>query len=121
MSSSSSIRSLERGLLVLRSLNSMGAMTISEATKAVNLPRQTVSRILFFLKELRYVIRRKSDKRFEIAVYSMGLSDGLRRTNWVRRAAKPVMETLCKEILWPVSLARPRHFTMEILWDTDAP
>lgn len=120
MSSPSSIRSLERGLLVMRSLNTLGPMTISETAKAVDLPRQTVSRILFFLKDLGYVLRRVDDKRFEIAEYAMSLSDGLQHTSWIRSAAAPVMEDLCSAILWPVAIARPRRANMEILWDTDA-
>lgn len=115
-----SIRSLERGLTVMRALSLTGPLSVSDAAQETRLPRQTVSRILFFLEDLGYVSRRTSDKRFEIAEYALGLTEGLRRSSWIRHAAVPAMESLCRDILWPVSIAHPRGLRMEILWDTDS-
>lgn len=104
----------------MRTLSREGPLTISEAAKSTALPRQTVSRILFFLNDLGYVVRRDSDKRFEVSETALGLTDGLRHTSWIRQAAVPVMETLCRDILWPVSVAQPKRLSMEVVWDTDA-
>lgn len=120
MPSNNSIRSLERGLLVMRTLSREGPLTISETATTTLLPRQTVSRILFFLNDLGYVVRREADKRFEISETALGLTDGLRHTSWIRQAAVPVMEALCREILWPVAVVQPRRLQMEVIWDTDA-
>ncbi len=120
MSSNYSIRSLERGLALLHTLSRVGALTISEAAVTAGLPRQTVSRILFFLEDLGYVVRRKADKRFEVGEKTLGLTDGLRHSSWVRQSAVPVMEALCRDILWPVTIAHPNCLNMEVLWDTDA-
>ncbi len=120
MPTNNSIRSLERGLLVMKTLSREGPLTISEAATTTALPRQTVSRILFFLNDLGYVVRRDADKRFEVSENALGLTDGLRHTSWIRQAAVPVMEALCREILWPVSVAQPRRLSMEVIWDTDA-
>lgn len=120
MPSNYSIRSLERGLSILSTLSRRGPLTISEAAAATALPRQTVSRILFFMEDLRYVVRRKADKRFEVSEQALSLTDGLRHSSWVRQAAVPVMEALCRDVLWPVTVVHPRHLSMEVLWDTDA-
>ena len=120
MPSNYSIRSLERGLIILRTLSRLGPLTISEAAVATELPRQTVSRILFFMEDLGYVVRRKADKRFEVGEQALSLTDGLRHSSWVRQAAVPVMEALCRDVLWPVTLVHARRLSMEVLWDTDA-
>ncbi len=120
MPSNYSIRSLERGLTILNTLSRVGPLTISEAAVTAALPRQTVSRILFFLEDLGYVVRREADKRFEVGELALSLTDGIRHSSWVRRAAVPVMEALCQDVLWPVTVAQPRRLRMEVLWDTDA-
>lgn len=119
MTASKSIRSLERGLTLLRTLSARGPLSISQASEATNLPRQTVSRMLFFLEELGYVARRSSDKRFALSERALALTSGAARDSWVGRVAIPVMERLCREILWPIALAQPKLPHMEILWDTD--
>lgn len=120
MSHPYTIRSLERGLAVMRVLSLSGPLSVSDTAQETRLPRQTVSRILFFLEDLGYVSRRANDKRFEIAEPALSLTEGLRRSNWIHQAAVPAMEALCREILWPVSIAHPRGLRMEILWDTDS-
>lgn len=114
-----SIRSLERGLAVMRMLSLKGPLSVSDTASETQLPRQTVSRILFFLEDLGFVQRRVSDKRFEIAEQALTLTEGLERSKWIKQGAVPFMEQLCREILWPVSIAQPRGLRMEILWDTD--
>ncbi|MEQ9111323.1 MAG: IclR family transcriptional regulator C-terminal domain-containing protein [Rhodospirillaceae bacterium] len=120
MQSGNSIRSLERGLTTLRTLSRLGPLTISEAAQHTQLPRQTVSRILFFLTELGYTSRRDSDKRFEVAETALHLTDSLHQASWLRGTVVPIMEKLCRHVLWPVSITQPRRLEMEILWETDA-
>ncbi|MDG2243046.1 MAG: MarR family transcriptional regulator [Rhodospirillaceae bacterium] len=120
MSQNYSIRSLERGLTILHTLSRVGPLTISEAALTAGLPRQTVSRILFVLEDLGYVVRRQADKRFEVGEKSLSLTDGLRHSSWLRLYAVPVMEALCRDILWPVTIANPNRLNMEVMWDTDA-
>lgn len=114
-----SIRSLERGLSVMRVLNVKGPLSVSAAAEETLLPRQTVSRILFFLEDLGYVQRRDIDKRFELSEQALTLTDGLERSKWIKKGATPFMEELCRDILWPVSIAQPRGLLMEILCDTE--
>lgn len=104
----------------MRILSLKGPLSVSDAATQVALPRQTVSRILFFLEDLGYVQRRSSDKRFELAEQALTLTEGLQRAKWIKQGAVPLMEKLCREILWPVSIAQPRGLRMEILWDTDS-
>jgi IclR family mhp operon transcriptional activator len=113
------IRSLERGLKVMRVLSLKGALTVSEAAKQTQLPRQTVSRILFFLEDLGYVERIGTEKRYILCDQVLALSEGVRKRSWITHVAKPKMDALCKEILWPVVLAVPRKLELEIVYDTD--
>lgn len=120
MPSNPSIRSLERGLLVLRTLSKEGPLNISQTATKTSLPRQTVSRIVHFLHGLGYVVRRKADKRFEISETTLELTDGLNHTSWIRKTAVPAMEKLCREVLWPVALTQARRLRMEIMWNTES-
>jgi len=103
----------------MRAISAFGPMSISHVAKTTDLPRQTVSRILFFLQDLGYVTRRPNDKRFSLTEYALALTSGAARDTWVSRIAVPAMETLCRDVLWPVALAEPRIPSMEILWDTN--
>jgi IclR family transcriptional regulator, mhp operon transcriptional activator len=113
------IRSLERGLKVMRVLSLMGELTVSEAARQTQLPRQTVSRILFFLEDLGYVERKGAEKRYRLSDQVLALSEGVRKRSWITHLAKPKMDALCRDILWPVVLAVPRNLELEIVYDTD--
>ena len=113
------IRSLQRGLEVIRVLSVKGSLTVSEAAKQTQLPRQTVSRILFFLEELGYVERIGSDKRYILSDQVLSLSEAVRQRSWITQVAQPKMDVLCRDILWPVVLAIPRNLELEIVYDTD--
>tara|TARA_B110000438_G_C15781222_1_gene636436 strand:- start:237 stop:1022 length:786 start_codon:yes stop_codon:yes gene_type:complete len=113
------IRSLERGLKVIRVLSLMETLTVSEAAKQTQLPRQTVSRILFFLEDLGYVERTDREKRYRLSDQVLALSEGVRKRSWITHVAKPKMDALCRDVLWPVVLAVPRNLELEIVYDTD--
>ncbi len=113
------IRSLERGLAVMRELGVNGPLTVSETAKNTGLPRQTVSRILFFLEDLGYVERPNKDKRYHLSDQVLSLSEGVRQRSWITQVAQPEMDALCRDVLWPVALAIPRNLKMEIVYDTD--
>lgn len=113
------IRSLERGLVVMRELSVNGPLTVSETAQNTRLPRQTVSRILFFLEDLGYVEKAGREKRYVLTDQILSLSEGVRQKSWITQIAKPEMDALCREVLWPVALALPRNLEMEIVYDTD--
>ena len=120
MTSSQRIRSLERGLKVIQALSQSGALTVSQAARATGLPRQTVSRILISLKDLGYVERLAPDKRYSLSDQVLPIGDSVRKRSWITRIAKPEMDSLCRRILWPVSLVIPRNLEIEVAYDTDA-
>lgn len=114
------IRSLERGLTVMRAISLKGPLTVSEAAIHTGLPRQTVSRILFFLDELGYAERLGNEKRYVLSDQVLSLSEGVRQRSWITQIARPKMDVLCRDILWPVAIAIPRNLEIEIVYDTDA-
>lgn len=114
------IRSLERGLSVMRAISLKGPLTVSEAAVHTGLPRQTVSRILFFLEDLGYAERLGTEKRYVLSDQVLALSEGVRQRSWITQVARPKMDELCRQILWPVAIAVPRNLEFEIVYDTDA-
>ncbi len=103
----------------MRALSQKGPLTVSQSADETGLPRQTVSRILFFLEELGYVQRFDASKRYILSEQILSLSEGVRQRSWITQIAAPEMDTLCREILWPVALAIPRNLELEIVYDTD--
>ncbi|MFL2771500.1 MAG: IclR family transcriptional regulator [Rhodospirillaceae bacterium] len=120
MTSPKRIRSLERGLKVVQALSQSVALTVSQAARYTGLPRQTVSRILFSLEDLGYVERLTSGKRYSLSEKVLPIGDSVRKRSWITRIAKPEMDSLCRRVLWPVSLVIPRNLELEVVYDTES-
>ena len=51
------------------------------------------------------MFRDGADDRYRLTVRVRGLSRGFLDDAWVTRIAKPFIEELCEDIVWPVSIA----------------
>ncbi len=105
MDSTRPIRALMRGLEALTALNLRDGATVSEVAHEIRLPRTTVYRILETLCNSGFVYRDNSDERYRLTILVRGLSEGFDDEAWVSQIAKPMIYTLCAEIVWPVSIA----------------
>ena len=105
MESTRPIRALMRGLDALTVLNLRDGATVSEVAHEIRLPRTTVYRILETLCNAGFVFRDASDDRYRLTIMVRSLSDGFDDEAWVTQIAKPLIEDLCREIVWPVSIA----------------
>jgi IclR family mhp operon transcriptional activator len=105
MESTRPIRALMRGLDALTVLNLRDGATVSEVAQEIRLPRTTVYRILETLCNAGFVFRDAADDRYRLTILVRGLSDGFDDEAWVTQIAKPFINDLCREIVWPVSIA----------------
>jgi IclR family mhp operon transcriptional activator len=105
MESTRPIRALIRGLDALTVLNLRNGATVSEVAHEIHLPRTTVYRILETLCNAGFVFRDAADDRYRLTIRVRSLSDGFDDEAWVTQIAKPLIEDLGREIVWPVSIA----------------
>jgi IclR family transcriptional regulator, mhp operon transcriptional activator len=119
MESTRPIRALIRGLEALTVLNLRDGATVSEVAQEIHLPRTTVYRILETLCNAGFVFRDASDDRYRLTVMVRALSSGFDDEAWVTRIAKPLIEELGREIVWPVSIATLLGTTMVVRETTD--
>lgn len=99
------IRSLTRGIDVLRYLNTVQGAQPTDICKELKLPRPTVHRILDTLEEMKLVHRGYYSREFR-------LTDGVKRLarakgvyEDLRQAAWPIMHELTARHVWPCDLA----------------
>ncbi len=113
------IRALLRGLQSLRCLNSHNGVTVTEIADETGLPRTTAYRILETLCVGGYAVRDPSDDRYRPTILVRALSDGFEDEPWIREIAKPLIEDLCKDIVWPVAIATLSGTSMLVRETTD--
>ena len=119
MESTRPIRALIRGLEALAVLNRREGATVSEVTSEIKLPRTTTYRILETLCQAGYVYRDSTDDRYRLTVMVRALADGFDDEAWVTEIARPAINDLCKEIVWPISLSSPSGTSMLVRDTTD--
>ena len=119
MESTRPIRALMRGLDALTVLNLRDGATVSEVAQEIRLPRTTVYRILETLCNAGFVFRDAADERYRLTILVRGLSDGFDDEAWVTQIAKPLINDLCRDIVWPVSIATLSGTTMLVRESTD--
>jgi IclR family transcriptional regulator, mhp operon transcriptional activator len=119
MESTRPIRALMRGLDALTVLNLRDGATVSEVAHEIRLPRTTVYRILETLCNAGFVYRDAADDRYRLTIMVRGLSDGFDDEAWITQIARPVIYELCREIVWPVSIATLATSAMMVRETTD--
>jgi IclR family mhp operon transcriptional activator len=119
MESTRPIRALTRGLDALTVLNSRDGATVSEVAQEIRLPRTTVYRILETLCNAGFVFRDAADDRYRLTVEVRRLSHGVDDDAWVSQIARPHIDALCRDIVWPVSIATLSGSAMMVRESTD--
>ncbi|MGA2190652.1 MAG: IclR family transcriptional regulator C-terminal domain-containing protein [Steroidobacteraceae bacterium] len=119
MESTRPIRALMRGLDALTVLNSRDGATVSEVAQEIRLPRTTVYRILETLCDGGFAFRDAADDRYRLTIMVRALSEGFDDDAWVPQIAKPSIDELGRDIVWPVSLATLSGTAMIVRETTD--
>ncbi|MBV6416558.1 MAG: DNA-binding transcriptional repressor YiaJ [Steroidobacteraceae bacterium] len=119
MESTRPIRALIRGLDALTVLNLRNGATVSEIAQEIRLPRTTTYRILETLSHAGYVFRDPADDRYRLTIMVRGLSDGFDDEAWVTQIARPHLNELTKDLVWPVAIASLSGTSMMVRESTD--
>lgn len=99
------IRGLERGLAVFRLLQQQGAMSLNDLHQKTKLPRASLSRILLTLNRAGFIAQRIADNYWIIADTGIEQAGASRKAGRLARAASPILDELCMNIIWPSDLS----------------
>jgi IclR family transcriptional regulator, mhp operon transcriptional activator len=119
MESTRPIRALVRGLDALTTLNQRNGATVSEIAQQIRLPRTTTYRILETLLHAGYVYRDPADDRYRLTIMVHRLADGFDDDAWITQVARPLIDELGKEVMWPVAFAALSGTQMLVRETTD--
>jgi IclR family transcriptional regulator, mhp operon transcriptional activator len=114
MPKASTIRGLERGLQVLKLLQAGPPAALQDLHAATGLPKPSLLRVLATLEHAGLVHRRIDDGRYRPSFKQVEVSLQPRPFDRVAEAATPVLDRLCRKIVWPSDLAVPADDHMEI-------
>ncbi|OYU91995.1 MAG: transcriptional regulator [Bradyrhizobiaceae bacterium PARB1] len=101
----SSVRSLQRGLKILRLISRNAGIKAGEIAEQVGLARPTVYRLIETLEEEGYIVRSSSDNRFRVTQEARSLGIGYDAVNSISQAAGPVLIELSHRFIWPFDLS----------------
>jgi IclR family transcriptional regulator, mhp operon transcriptional activator len=114
-----SIRSLSRGLGVLRALNELSGGSINQLAKLTMLPRSTTYRLVKALEATGYVGEGPIKGRYFPTTQVANLGRGLADEHWIREVACPLMNRASHEVLWPFGLSTATGTTLVVRASTD--
>ena len=101
----SNVRSLQRGLKVLRLISRNSGIKAGEIAEQIGLARPTVYRLLETLEEEGYVIRSASDNRFRVTQETLSLGIGYDAANSISQVAGPMLIELSQRFIWPFDMS----------------
>ncbi|MEW6454764.1 MAG: IclR family transcriptional regulator C-terminal domain-containing protein [Pseudomonadota bacterium] len=108
------IRSLERGLRVLKSFQSQPNCALQDLHRSTKIPKATLLRILETLQRAGMVTRRLGDGRYRISSDFLQIAPRSARYSRVTEIAGPVLDRLCRKVLWPSDLMLPAGDHLQI-------
>jgi IclR family mhp operon transcriptional activator len=114
------IRSIGRGLHVLRTINLHGRLCVMEISRLCHLPYRTAYRIVETLLEEQVIEREEDGKYYRAAAYALALSTGYQDVNKFVAASRPHILQLTEGLGWPVSLCRRVGMSMMVYESTRA-
>lgn len=114
------VRSLARGLAILRFVNAAGDTRVSEIAAELKLPRPSVYRLLHTLEEEGYIACSASDNRVRVTRLAAALGDSYSASSVICQAAGPVFGAYRQKIGWPLDLTIYENASMVIHETTHA-
>jgi IclR family transcriptional regulator, mhp operon transcriptional activator len=108
------VRSLARGLAVLRYVNASGSARPGAIAKALDIPRPTVYRLLETLEEEGYVSFSPSANQVRVTRFAASLGDGFAVTSRLCQIAGPLFGEYAPRIVWPLDISVYENAAMVI-------
>lgn len=105
MASFTPVRSLTRGLAVLRVISERGPIGTSDIARSMRLPQPTVYRIIETLLAAGYIYRQRDSHLFLVTGLTNSLSSGFEPATRLIEIGRDLVEQLRQEIDWPSNLA----------------
>lgn len=110
-----SIRALARGLEVFRVLQDRPAYSLDELHQVTRLAKPTLLRILKTLEEAGLAHRALGDGRYRVGARVRFMGRDVGPHHAVAEQAGPVLDALCRQVLWPSDIGVYKNGAMEIL------
>jgi IclR family mhp operon transcriptional activator len=107
-----------RGLDALTVLNMRDGATVSEVAQDSSAAHHRLSNPGNAVR-CRFRLRDGSDDRHRLTIQVRALSDGFERRSVVTQIAKPIIHELCREVIWPISVATLSGTSMLVRECTD--
>jgi IclR family transcriptional regulator, mhp operon transcriptional activator len=98
------IRAITRGLAVMQAINRGGAITMMEIARSSRVPYPTACRIVQTLLHEGMIEREPARKRYRSTALVQTLASGFHDESQLVAIARPHIERLCKQLLWPISI-----------------
>lgn len=99
------IRTSLRTLAVLAQLNASAPATAAEIARTLKMSRATTYRFLETLVGAGYVAKEAGSGRYVPTHLVRQLSCGFEDETWLVDCAKPIVQTLGEELIWPIAVA----------------
>ena len=99
------VRSLLRGLAILRHINAAGSAKPGEIARALAIPRSSVYRLLQTLEEAGYVAFSASSSLVRVTRLAASLGDSSAMHPELCRVAAPLLAEYAARLLWPLDLS----------------
>ncbi|EIZ78325.1 Transcriptional regulator [Novosphingobium sp. Rr 2-17] len=99
------IRSLSRGIEVLKYLNTVSGAHAADIGRHLDLPRPTVHRILETLEELNLIYQGPFSREYRVTPSVRGLAGQRTDFGELRGAAWGALQELTEQVIWPSDLA----------------
>lgn len=107
------LRTLSRGLSVLRALDVETGRSLAELHSVTGLAKPTLLRVLRTLEANGFARRRLADRQYRAVVQPTAPPVGLKKS-LLAEVAAPHLDRLCQQILWPSDLAVYENGFMQV-------
>lgn len=114
------IRSLSRGIAVLKAINQGGPLSMMEIAHASGVPYPTACRLVQTLLHEELIEREPSRRRYRPTALVQALAHGFQGHAPLVQAARPHIVEMTRQLGWPITLSTPVGHSMVIRDSTHA-
>ncbi len=113
------VQSFNRGLQILEYLNLHNGSNANAVSRGTGLTRGTTFRLLETLRQSNFVRRDSKSGQYWLERQVRALSDGYSDEQWVDEIARPKLQQVGEDLVWPLTLSTPSGIYMLIRLNTD--
>lgn len=113
------VQSFNRGLRILEYLNLHNGSNANAVSRGTGLTRGTTFRLLETLRQSNFVRRDSQSGQYWLERQVRALSDGYSDEQWVDEIARPRLQSMGQDLVWPLTLSTPSGIYMLIRLNTD--